>query len=153
MEKIAPICSVSGWAQFLSKGPKWPYSSAFFRLKEHGEHHLHCVFIILLNCYSRVPIFIENQCLFFDKVMKFHRHLQLPPSLNSDGIISRDVKANQIRLNIPDSWFVIGHSHYKMSYDIVFYDFAFKKRIVGHILNKIIVIWFFKPYPGCQRLF
>ena len=25
------------------------------------------------------------------------------PSLNSDGIISRDVKANQIRLNIPDS--------------------------------------------------
>ena len=25
------------------------------------------------------------------------------PSLNSDGVISRDVKANQIRLNIPDS--------------------------------------------------
>ena len=23
--------------------------------------------------------------------------------------------------------------------------FAFKKRLVGHILNKIIVIWFFKP--------
>ena len=26
-------------------------------------------------------------------------------------------------------------------------DFAFKKRLVGHILNKIIVIWFFKPAP------
>ena len=25
------------------------------------------------------------------------------PPLNSDGIISRDVKANQIRLNVPDS--------------------------------------------------
>ena len=24
------------------------------------------------------------------------------------------------------------------------YDFAFEKRLVGHILNKIIVIWFFK---------
>ena len=27
------------------------------------------------------------------------------------------------------------------------YDFAFEKRLVGHILNKIIVIWFFKPAP------
>ena len=27
------------------------------------------------------------------------------------------------------------------------YDFAFEKRLVGHILNKIIVIWFFKPTP------
>ena len=27
------------------------------------------------------------------------------------------------------------------------YDFAFEKRSVGHILNKIIVIWFFKPAP------
>ena len=25
------------------------------------------------------------------------------------------------------------------------HDFAFEKRLVGHILNKIIVIWFFKP--------
>ena len=25
------------------------------------------------------------------------------------------------------------------------YDFAFKKQLVGHILNKIIVIWFVKP--------
>ena len=25
------------------------------------------------------------------------------------------------------------------------YDFAFEKRLVGHILNKIIVIWLFKP--------
>ena len=67
------------------KGPKWPYSSAFFHLKEHGEQHLHCVFIILLNCYSRVPILIENQFLFFDKVMKFHRHLQPPlPSIQME---------------------------------------------------------------------
>ena len=27
------------------------------------------------------------------------------------------------------------------------YNFAFEKRLVGHILNKIIVIWFFKPAP------
>ena len=27
------------------------------------------------------------------------------------------------------------------------YDFAFEKRLVGHILNKIIVIWFFKSAP------
>ena len=27
------------------------------------------------------------------------------------------------------------------------YDFAFEKWLVGHILNKIIVIWFFKPVP------
>ena len=27
------------------------------------------------------------------------------------------------------------------------YDFAFEKRLEGHILNKIIVIWFFKPAP------
>ena len=27
------------------------------------------------------------------------------------------------------------------------YDFAFEKRLVGHILNEIIVIWFFKPAP------
>ena len=27
------------------------------------------------------------------------------------------------------------------------YDFAFQKRLVIHILNKIIVIWFFKPAP------
>ena len=27
------------------------------------------------------------------------------------------------------------------------YDFAFEKRLVGHILNKIIVIWFFKLAP------
>ena len=27
------------------------------------------------------------------------------------------------------------------------YDFFFKKRLVGHIFNKIIVIWFFKPAP------
>ena len=27
------------------------------------------------------------------------------------------------------------------------YDFAFKKRLVGHILNKIMAIWFFKPAP------
>ena len=27
------------------------------------------------------------------------------------------------------------------------YDFAFEKRLVGHILNKIIVIWFVKPAP------
>ena len=101
MEKIAPICSVSGWAQFLPKGPKWPYSSAFFRLKEHGEHHLHCVFIILLNCYSRVPIFIENQSL--RQSNEISPTPAAAPSLNSDGIISRDVKANQIRLNIPDS--------------------------------------------------
>ena len=27
------------------------------------------------------------------------------------------------------------------------YDFAFEQRLVGHILNKIMVIWFFKPAP------
>ena len=27
------------------------------------------------------------------------------------------------------------------------YDFAFEKQLVGHILNKIMVIWFFKPEP------
>ena len=27
------------------------------------------------------------------------------------------------------------------------YDFSFEKPLVGHILNKIIVIWFFKPVP------
>ena len=27
------------------------------------------------------------------------------------------------------------------------YDFFFKKRLVGHIFNKIIVIWFCKPEP------
>ena len=27
------------------------------------------------------------------------------------------------------------------------YDFAFEKRLVGHVLNKRIVIWFFKPAP------
>ena len=27
------------------------------------------------------------------------------------------------------------------------YDFTFKKRLVGHILNKIMAIWFFKPAP------
>ena len=27
------------------------------------------------------------------------------------------------------------------------HDFAFEKRLVGHILNKTIVIWFFKPAP------
>ena len=27
------------------------------------------------------------------------------------------------------------------------HDFAFEKRFVGHILNKIIAIWFFKPAP------
>ena len=27
------------------------------------------------------------------------------------------------------------------------YDFFFKKRLVGHILNKIKVIWLFKPAP------
>ena len=31
------------------------------------------------------------------------------------------------------------------------YDFAFEKRLVGHILNKIIVIWFFKPAPFSQN--
>ena len=27
------------------------------------------------------------------------------------------------------------------------YDFAFEKLLVGHILNKVIVIWFFNPAP------
>ena len=27
------------------------------------------------------------------------------------------------------------------------YDFAFEKQLVGHILDKIIVIWLFKPAP------
>ena len=27
------------------------------------------------------------------------------------------------------------------------HDFTFEKRLVGHILNKIIVIWLFKPAP------
>ena len=27
------------------------------------------------------------------------------------------------------------------------YNFAFEKRLVGHILNKVMVIWFFKPAP------
>ena len=30
---------------------------------------------------------------------------------------------------------------------ISLYDFAVEKRLVGHILNKMIVIWFFKPAP------
>ena len=27
------------------------------------------------------------------------------------------------------------------------YDFTLEKRLLGHILNKIIMIWFFKPAP------
>ena len=27
------------------------------------------------------------------------------------------------------------------------HDFAFETLLVGHLLNKIIVIWFFKPAP------
>ena len=31
------------------------------------------------------------------------------------------------------------------------YDFAYEKRLVGHLLNKIIVIWFFKPTPTLKK--
>ena len=32
------------------------------------------------------------------------------------------------------------------------YEFAFKKQLVGHILNKIIVIKFFKPTPFFSKI-
>ena len=46
--------------------------------------------------------------------------------------------------------FKIGHLHQEVMWQFLWKwklcDFAFEKRLVGHILNRIIVIWFFNPH-------